>query len=155
DDCKDLSPGTSCGASDPCLVGFCTQTGCQTQALMCNQPPPSECIGDTLRTYNASGVCSGGTCNYQHQDMACPGCPSCAPPGDGPGAWPSPVGAAGGTSAGATGGVGQGDSCGVVGGPEAVYVWTPATSGTATISTCGSAAGGVVAIDDGACGAVL
>ena len=38
-------------------------------------PPPAECIGDTLRTYEAAGTCEAGDCRYPSVDTACPaGC---------------------------------------------------------------------------------
>ncbi|MEM9069703.1 MAG: hypothetical protein AAGE52_14420 [Myxococcota bacterium] len=78
DPCRELSPGRSCDALDPCTVGRCGPEGCETAPLICNMPPESECLGTSvLRVFDPAGTCNGGSCDYMFRDVDCPGCPAC------------------------------------------------------------------------------
>ncbi|MDP1918150.1 MAG: hypothetical protein Q8L14_18035 [Myxococcales bacterium] len=53
-----------------CANGSCTGNPCQ--GVTCNAPPANACLNaTTLRTFNASGSCSGGACSYTSQDTTC------------------------------------------------------------------------------------
>ena len=67
----------SCGygsTDTPCPFG-CSGGACNADpctGVTCNTPPSASCPdGTTLRTYSASGSCSGGTCTYSHADTQC------------------------------------------------------------------------------------
>src|SRR5207302_1181189 len=79
DTCRDLSPGRSCASADPCVTGACDPVaGCTVAPIACNAPPPSSCVGPSLlRVYDATGVCTAGTCGYGFQLVPCPSCPTC------------------------------------------------------------------------------
>ena len=68
DSCND---GNACTDNDRCNIGRCEGT-----PRSCNSPPPAECADrQTLRTYNPSGSCAAGQCNYTPSTQACPfGC---------------------------------------------------------------------------------
>jgi hypothetical protein len=76
DACSDQSPGTSCVPADPCREGECTAGGCTDAPKVCDQPSEPVCIDSmTLRTFQAAGTCSVGTCDYPYDDTTCPsGC---------------------------------------------------------------------------------
>jgi hypothetical protein len=41
-------------------------------AITCTTPPAAECVDvATLRTYDAAGTCTGGSCTYEHTDAEC------------------------------------------------------------------------------------
>ncbi len=69
--------GTDAAGGDPCLQS----------AITCTTPPAAQCVNAiTLRTYDAAGTCSGGSCTYEHTDVACSlGCRNgaCVPPPSG------------------------------------------------------------------------
>jgi len=45
---------------------------CVEAAITCTTPPAAECVDvATLRTYDAAGTCTGGSCTYEHTDVAC------------------------------------------------------------------------------------
>ena len=71
--------GDACTAADECYRGACTGT-----AVVCDTPPPNECIDAyNARSYAAEGSCAGGSCTYGHQDVNCPsGCADGACVGD-------------------------------------------------------------------------
>jgi hypothetical protein len=65
---------------------------------------------------------------------------------------PTVIPAAGGVFAGTTvGGTSKVAACGTFASPERTFEWTPATSGTATISTCGTNFDTVLSIRTGGC----
>ncbi|MBL8936491.1 MAG: hypothetical protein JNM69_18180 [Archangium sp.] len=70
--CSYSSADTTCPFG--CTGGACTGNPCT--GVTCNMPPANACLNaTTLRTFNASGVCSGGACSYTSQDATCPfGC---------------------------------------------------------------------------------
>ena len=76
DPCMDRSAGTPCGSSDPCVIGSCAASGCVSAPVVCDAPPASSCTdADTLRVYDALGVCGAGGCTYPFTDTTCPmGC---------------------------------------------------------------------------------
>jgi hypothetical protein len=57
-----------------CLDGVCQGEPCA--GASCDQPPPSVCVGTSLRVYEAAGTCtSNGTCRHEFSDSLCPhGC---------------------------------------------------------------------------------
>jgi hypothetical protein len=63
-----------------CSGGACNPDPCQ--GVTCNTPPDDVCLnGTTLRDYNATGTCSGGSCSYGYNDVTCSyGCTSQAGP---------------------------------------------------------------------------
>jgi len=59
--------GDDCTASDECHRGACSGT-----PVVCDTPPPNECIDAyTMRSYAAEGICTAGSCFYDHQDVNC------------------------------------------------------------------------------------
>lgn len=57
----------------------CTDDACTTDpcpSITCDRPPAASCTdANTLRSFAAIGVCSGGACSYEPSDSACPfGC---------------------------------------------------------------------------------
>ena len=117
----------------------CCCCGCDTPA----KPP---CCGTSTAACN--GVCRlraqcpslGGTCVCAPKSQVGipPPCMAC-PTGDDPCDLPTVVPAGGGTINGTTSGDSYLDGCvwTTTFAPEAVFQWTPAVSGTATIQTCG------------------
>ncbi len=66
-----------------CAEGHCLDNPCT--GVACTTPPPSQCLGSTLRTHASVGTCeaSTGACGYAATDTACPnGCASAACLGD-------------------------------------------------------------------------
>jgi len=69
-----------CDDDDPCTAGdLCDiERRCLGLPVVCNQPPPSECLAnDTLfRTYASPGSCdpTNGDCIYDPNDESCPTC---------------------------------------------------------------------------------
>ena len=54
--------------------------------MTCDDPPDSECAdANTVRIYSSPGTCTGGDCDYPHQDINCPNgcangqCENCVP----------------------------------------------------------------------------
>lgn len=78
-----VRPGTCSGAAictfstvdlscpQGCASGSCVSAPCL--GVQCLTPPPSRCVGSTLRTYDAPGVCSNATadCAYAPRDTPC------------------------------------------------------------------------------------
>jgi len=64
-------------------VAACSSEGEEerTCATACNSPPPAECIGSWLRTYESEGSCVQGQCQYTFNDRGCP--EGCIPGTDG------------------------------------------------------------------------
>ena len=120
--------GFACQTSAECDDGnACTEDLCDT-TLGCVY----SFVNTTCNDGNAcstSDVCNGGTCVG---GAIATGCTSCQAMADLP--------AGGGTFVGTTSGTGTVSStCGSTGpSPERTYRWTPDTSGTAVIQTCGS-----------------
>jgi hypothetical protein len=53
-----------------CVLGACQGDPCQ--GVNCTTPPANYCAGaSTLRTFAASGTCSGGSCTYATTDQNC------------------------------------------------------------------------------------
>ncbi|MDP3235104.1 MAG: hypothetical protein Q8N26_20140 [Myxococcales bacterium] len=66
--CSYPSQDTTCAFG--CANGACTGNPCQ--GVTCNAPPANACLNaTTLRSFNASGSCSGGACSYPSQDTTC------------------------------------------------------------------------------------
>jgi len=80
-----LADGTTCDDGQSCtLDDVCTSGVCSGAPMICDTPPPSECIDDnTLRSYESEGYCRNGACSYNFQDMPCAnGCSNGACEGD-------------------------------------------------------------------------
>jgi hypothetical protein len=80
-----FADGASCDDGDACTVNeTCAKGVCAGIPKACSTPPPPTCTTPTtLRSFSASGSCTGGTCNYPPTDTTCAGgCQSgaCAPP---------------------------------------------------------------------------
>ncbi len=52
-----------------CVDGACAEDPCTD--VVCDDPPPSECIGDTLVEYQLPGTCSDGVCHYTPVESTC------------------------------------------------------------------------------------
>jgi hypothetical protein len=53
-----------------CVAGACANDPCQ--GVTCTTPPAAACVTPTtLRTFSASGTCSGGACSYTPTDVTC------------------------------------------------------------------------------------
>ena len=116
--------------------------------------------------WHCSGSGHPATCWYDEGSESCNGCGpgndgvnctnTCLPPPVDGCDSPTMIPAGGGTFLGATSGTGvQGGTCGsgTAAAPEAVFEWTPATSGTASIDTVGSSFDTVLYIRSANCGA--
>jgi hypothetical protein len=115
-------PPAGCDDGNPCTDDLCdAELGCRyfNNSSVCTD-------GNACTT---NDVCNSGTCVGGAPAAGCSACQSIA-------VLPSQ----GGTFVGATNGSGTlGGSCGTSqSAPERVYQWTPSTSGTAVIYTCGS-----------------
>lgn len=67
----------SCDDADPCTTAdACAAGSCAGTSIVCDAPPPSECVDSgTLRTFAARGVCGDGVCTYSPVLRTCPdGC---------------------------------------------------------------------------------
>ncbi|MDX9723484.1 MAG: lamin tail domain-containing protein, partial [Myxococcota bacterium] len=53
---------------DICVAGACVDP---CDGVTCDTPPAPECAGDSVRTYNATGTCTGGVCDYGFSDYDC------------------------------------------------------------------------------------
>jgi hypothetical protein len=69
--------GNACNDANACTTGDKCQSGaCGGTPKICDDPPDPACVqGVTLRTYSATGTCSGpaGTCSYTYTQTACAG----------------------------------------------------------------------------------
>lgn len=66
-----------CDDGDPCTEeDLCVGGRCEGTPLSCIQPPQNTCMDDGwLRVHTSKGVCTQGTCVYEHKDHTCPdGC---------------------------------------------------------------------------------
>jgi hypothetical protein len=120
--CPACGTAGDCDDGNPCTDDLCDPlAGCvhADNGLPCSDGNPCT-TGDVCRDGGCVGGAAGGAC------MACDAA-AAIPPG-------------GGTFTGATSGAGTlAGLCGnTAAAPERVYRWTPSSSGTATIQTCGS-----------------
>jgi Lysyl oxidase len=136
--CVHTANNAACDDGNLCTDDLCdTSLGClhAENAVACNDA--NACTG--------VDVCMAGACVGGAPAAGCTPCQAAAV-----------IPAQGGTFLGVTSGTGAlSGSCGTSGpSPERVYAWTPVTSGTATISTCGSATlyDSVIYLRSGACG---
>ena len=77
--------GGECDDGDPCTIqDLCGAGACAGTKMVCDEPPLPECTDPaTLRSYSSNGVCDGGQCVYEPQDVACEfGCDAGACNGD-------------------------------------------------------------------------
>src|SRR5262249_14889847 len=114
--------GSDCDDGNPCTDDLCDPVlGCL------HASNGAQCSDGIVCT--TGDVCSGGTCVGGGPAAGCTPCQAAAI-----------LPAGGGVFAGTTSGTSTlAGSCGSSGSsPERVYLWTPALSGVATISTCGS-----------------
>jgi hypothetical protein len=66
--CSYAATDTSCTFG--CSGGACNADPCA--GVTCDDPPAASCpSGTTLRTFEAVGTCSGGTCSYDSDDSSC------------------------------------------------------------------------------------
>jgi hypothetical protein len=150
-ECADTNPCTD----DHCTGGQCTHgpSGCDDQNPCTDDvcDPNVGCLHATNNLPCSDGnactsadVCGGGVCVGGAPSAGCAACQAVAviPP-------------AGGTFVGTTNGTSTiAGSCGSsTTSPERVYAWTPTTSGTATIQTCGNGTNydSVVYVRGGSC----
>jgi hypothetical protein len=63
--------GTSCDDGDPCTADACEDGACIGVAITCTTPPASECVDGALRTYESTGTCASGDCEYAFTDTPC------------------------------------------------------------------------------------
>lgn len=70
--CTYPSMETTC--PNGCSNGRCTGANL-CMGVTCTTPPMPTCVGNTLRTFSATGTCepSTGMCTYSPNDMTCPG----------------------------------------------------------------------------------
>jgi hypothetical protein len=69
--------GASCDDQNPCTENDeCSAGTCSGKLKVCDAPPANACKdATTLVVHDSQGICSGGTCNYGSQEIACPtGC---------------------------------------------------------------------------------
>ncbi len=152
------------GGTRTCDPATCQWTACVT--CVGNPTQPCSNCGTQNRTcYNgvwgAWSTCAGQGACPAGTTQSCPGgtqtCTSqcqwgtCVPTGPCGSNAVQTVSPGGGTATGSTSG--SSSLTGTCGGtaPESVYQWTPASSGRATISTCGSAFDTVLYVHSGAC----
>ncbi len=126
-----------CDDGNPCTDDLCDTTGCFYSQISTACDDGNAC--------STSDVCNGGTCVGGAIATGCTSCQAIAT-----------LPAGGGTFVGVTSGTGtMTASCGSTGpSPERVYRWTPSTSGTAVIQTCGNGTlyDSVLHVHNGTCG---
>ncbi|HUT78305.1 MAG TPA: hypothetical protein VM285_11490, partial [Polyangia bacterium] len=75
-----ISPGTWNGSEcvytfDLIVCGFgCEDGACLPDPctdVVCDNPPPSECLGDVLQGWATPGVCAAGVCSYTLNETSC------------------------------------------------------------------------------------
>jgi hypothetical protein len=75
--------GQPCDDGDACTTGDVCEGTCGGSPVVCGAPPPPECAGATLLTYEGPGVCARGSCGYDIVLTECAGgceAGACVPP---------------------------------------------------------------------------
>jgi len=74
--CETTNNTLSCDDGDLCTVeDTCAGGACHGSPMVCNTPPPSECVDfETVKTYQSAGQCNPetGLCEYQWSLSTCP-----------------------------------------------------------------------------------
>ncbi|MBW2701108.1 MAG: formylglycine-generating enzyme family protein [Deltaproteobacteria bacterium] len=70
-DPNDCVLDSDCEDAQVCSNGRCVDPEDPCADIVCDDPPADTCDGDSLTTYQSSGTCSAGICNYAFVTVAC------------------------------------------------------------------------------------
>ena len=71
--CGNTCSGSACGQCTPDCSAHQAVNQCAN--VVCNTPPASKCVGNSVNEYSSTGTCSNGSCSYSATARSCPnGC---------------------------------------------------------------------------------